>query len=223
MVYLNKIVKSVLTPFVSRYQKWRHRNPVQYTYKNVGVNVLPGVFSPVMNSSTSLFLEFIQGLEIKHKTVLELGCGSGVISAYCAANGAMVTASDINDVALSELSVQARDNNWDIISVYSDLFDNLQFHFDYILINPPILPENPMNIEEKGSMAGVNFKFYESLFNQLKIRTLRDTQVFLFLPEEAELFSICRRAKQNHLSLKTIKVIHMGLDNGTVYRVVESV
>lgn len=220
---IHSIVKSVIKPFVSRYQNWTHRKPVPYQYGDAEVNIVPGVFSPVMHYSTALFLEYIKELDVQNKTVLELGCGAGIISAFCASNGAMVTASDVNNTALKELSVQSRDKNWDIISVYSDLFENLQFHFDFILINPPIEPKRPLTLEEKGTMAGGNFEFFSNLFSQLKVRTLRDTQVLLFLPEEAELFSICRRAKENYLKLKTVKVIHSGLNCGKVYRIEEFV
>ncbi|MGB0805461.1 MAG: methyltransferase [Salibacteraceae bacterium] len=213
------IVKSVVKPFVDTYHSWLHRNPVEVAYKEVRVNVVPGVFSPKAYSSTTIFLDYLVELPLSGKTVLELGCGSGLISGYCASQGAIVTASDINDAALTELSAQARDNNWDIIPVYSNLFENLHFHFDYIFINPPYKPLASVTEEEMNVNAGVNFEYFDELFNQLKVRTLRDTKVLLFLPEEAELFSICRRSKQHHLKLKTQKVMHKGMNTGTVYRV----
>lgn len=215
------LIKSVIQPIVSTYNNWVHRNPVQFSFQEISVNVLPGVFSPKSNSSTTLFLGYIESLDLNGKTVLELGSGSGLISGYCASKGAMVTASDINDEALKELSVQSRENNWDVITVYSDLFENVHFHFDYILINPPFLPKKSTSITETSFYAGENFEFFDQLFKQLKVRTLRDSEVLLFLPEEAELFPICRRSKEHHLTLKTLKVIHKGLNSGTVYRVVE--
>ena len=138
-----------------------------------------------------------------------------------ASKGALVTASDINPVALDELTVHARDENQNIIVVYSDLFENLHFHFDYILINPPYQNKRPQSIEDKSTFAGEDFEYFENLFSQLKVRTLRETAVLIVLPEEAELFSICRRAKLNHLKLKTLKIITQGLNKSIVYRVVE--
>ena len=72
------IVKSFTNPFVKGYQNWKHRKPVLFSHQGHEVNVLPGVYSPIINSSTKLFLDFIETLEIDHKTVLELGCGTGI-------------------------------------------------------------------------------------------------------------------------------------------------
>ena len=99
----------------------------------------------------------------------------------------------------------------------------MHFHFDFILINPPYKQGVGIDMYEKSYYAGDNFEFFESLFAQLKVRTLRDTEVLLFLPEEAELFAICRRAKMHHLTLKTLKVLHSGNKSGKVYRVVNAV
>jgi release factor glutamine methyltransferase len=219
-VNLKSVIKSILQPLLGSYNQWLHKNTVSFKYENIPVNILPGVYSPKKHFSTTMFLSYLSTVDVDGKTVLELGCGSGLISGYCASKGAMVTASDINDSALTELSVQARDNNWDVISVFSNLFENLHFHFDYILINPPIKSNPKSRKLDSGDFAGENFEYFDSLFQQLKVRTLRDTEVLIFLPEEAELFSICRRSKQHHLLLKTLKVVHQGLHSGTVYRIV---
>ncbi len=215
------IIKAITNPFVSKYQAWVHQSLVIYSYNGNEVNVLPGVFSPKIHSTTPAFLNYIETLDLNQKTVLELGCGSGIISVIAASKGGIVTSSDINEVALKELTVHVRDENLNIIVVYSNLFENLHFHFDYILINPPTIPKAPKSISDTAIYAGVDFEYFDRLFSQLKIRTLRETVVLISLPEKAELFSICRRAKFHHLKLETTKVIHKGLDRVVVYRVVE--
>jgi release factor glutamine methyltransferase len=218
---LKGILKSIIAPLKLKFQKWKHLKSQVFAYKDLEVNILPGVFSPLMYSSTKAFLDFIDVLDLDQKTVLELGCGSGIISMLAADKGALVTASDINPIALDELTVHSRDENKNIIVVYSDLFENLHFHFDYILINPPFQNKKPLSVEDKSVCAGQNFEYFECLFSQLKVRTLRETEVLLILPEEVEIFSICRRAKLNHLKLKTVKILTKGLDKFVVYRVVE--
>jgi release factor glutamine methyltransferase len=220
-VNIKGVLKSVIKPIVKGFRSWEQRNPFQFSYQDITVNVMPGVYSPKTYNSTSLFLNYLSDIDLNGRTVLELGCGSGLISGFCAQKGAMVTASDINDQAIKELTVLSRDEGWDVIPVYSNLFENLHFHFDYVFINPPIEPKNPMDGLDDGNLAGEDFRFFDTLFSQLKVRTLRDTEVLLYLPEEAELFSICRRAKQHHLKLKTQKIIHKGLNSGTIYRVEE--
>lgn len=218
---LTSILKSIWNPLKLKFQRWKHQKTCVYTYQDLSVNVLPGVFSPRMYPSTEAFLDYINELDLDQKTVLELGCGSGIISMLAASKGALVTASDINPVALDELTVHARDERQNIIVVYSDLFENLHFHFDYILINPPFQSKAPGSIEERAVDAGEDFEYFENLFSQLKVRTLRETQILIALPEEAEQFAICRRAKLHHLKLKTIKIMTKGMSKTTIYRVME--
>ena len=215
------IIKAITSPFVDKYQAWVHQKLVVYSYNEQEVNVLPGVFSPKIHTTTPAFLDYIETLDLNQKTVLELGCGSGIISVIAANKGGIVTSSDINETALNELTVHVRDESLNIIVVYSDLFENLHFHFDYILINPPALPRAPKSIIDMANNAGEDFEYFDRLFSQLKVRTLRESVVLISLPERAELFSICRRAKLHHLKLQTVKVMHKGLDRVVIYRVVE--
>jgi len=221
-MFIKRIIKSIVSPIVTRYQSWKHAKPVSFSYKNCSVNVLPGVYSPKIHYSTSLFMDYLEAIDLTHQTVLELGCGSGIISVFAASKGAIVTSSDINNTALNELTVHVRDENLNIIVVYSDLFENLHFHFDYILINPPIRAENPDYVDDKANKAGQDSQYYDQLFSQLKVRTLRETQILMILPDEAELFAIMRRAKLNHLKLKTLKVLNKGLNRAVVYRVMDN-
>tara|TARA_R110002050_G_scaffold300722_2_gene471956 strand:+ start:103551 stop:104219 length:669 start_codon:yes stop_codon:yes gene_type:complete len=214
------LIKTITEPFVRTYQNWRHEKVVTYSYNDLTVNILPGVFSPVIHYSTGFFLDYIKNLDLTNKTVLELGCGSGIISVISESKGGIVTASDVNEVAITELTARVRDENLNVIVVYSDLFENLHFHFDYIFINPPTLCKTPKSINDKSTMAGESFEYFDRLFAQLKVRTLRETEVLMILPEEAELFSVNRRAKSHHLKLKTQKVMSAGLNRAVVYRVV---
>lgn len=218
---LKGIFKSLWSPLKLKFQRWKHQKTCIYSYQDLNVNVLPGVFSPIMYPSTEAFLDYVDELDLDQKTVLELGCGSGILSMLAARKGALVTASDINPKALDELTVHVRDENRNIIVVYSDLFENLHFHFDYILINPPYQSKAPTCIEERAIYAGEDFEYFENLFSQLKVRTLRETMILLALPEEAEQFAICRRAKLHHLKLKTMKIMTKGMNKTTIYRVVE--
>lgn len=215
---IRDIFKTIAKPVVTNFHHWYHSKPRVYTYGGLQVNVLPEVYSPSSNSTTKVLLDFVDTLDLNHKTVLELGCGSGIVSLLADEKGALVTASDINDIALKELTVHNRDENRGIIVVYSDLFEMLSFHFDYILINPPYLSQKN---KFPGTFCGSNFEYYDKLFKQLRIRGVRASEIYVVLPEEAEIFSICRRAKLNHLKLKTVAVTHQLIQDATVYRVVE--
>lgn len=72
--------------------------------------------------------------------VLEIGCGSGVVSIHCAKNGCTVTAVDINPSAVEYTEENARLNDVAIDVRGSDLFQNVPERFDTIVFNLPYLP-----------------------------------------------------------------------------------
>lgn len=72
--------------------------------------------------------------------ILEIGCGSGVVSIHCAKNGCTVTAVDINPSAVECTEENARLNGVAIDVRGSDLFQNVPERFDTIVFNLPYLP-----------------------------------------------------------------------------------
>ena len=83
----------------------------------------------------------IESLEVKSgEKILEIGCGSGVVSIHCAKNGCSVTAVDINPSAVECTKENAQLNGVDIDVRLSDLFGNVFERFDTIVFNLPYLP-----------------------------------------------------------------------------------
>lgn len=80
--------------------------------------------------------------------ILEIGCGSGVVSIHCAANGADVTAVDINPSAVGLAKENASKNDMPVTVLYSDLFENVDGRFDTIFFNLPYLP-----VDDEGMLA----------------------------------------------------------------------
>lgn len=83
----------------------------------------------------------IKSLNVKNgEKILEIGCGSGVVSIHCAKNGCFVTAVDINHSAV-ECTIENAELNGVSINVKdSDLFENVSGKFDTIVFNLPYLP-----------------------------------------------------------------------------------
>lgn len=92
-------------------------------------------------SEDSLFL--IECLEVvPNESVLEIGCGSGIVSLHCANAGAQVTAGDVNIAAVELTRKNAKANDLDVKVVRTDVYDSVSGTFDTIIFNLPYLPVN---------------------------------------------------------------------------------
>lgn len=195
-----RYIKKITHPFLKFLGKRFSSQPRPYSYKDITVTVMPEVFPPQYTLSTKMLLDYVDTLNLKHKTLLELGCGSGIISLFAASKGAVVTASDINTVAIDALKTNALDNNLELKIIQSDLFQNIDYKsFDYIIINPPYYPKTPKNIAEKAWFCGENFEYFQTLFEQLSNRT--DKTILMILSEDCDIDQIKYIAKQWHLQL----------------------
>jgi release factor glutamine methyltransferase len=102
-------------------------------YKNTVIKYTDSVYEP---SEDSFLLADAVLSEIKGKEwILEVGCGSGIISAVIKANTtAKITGIDINPYA----AACTKENGVDAIR--GDLLSCIKGKFDMIIFNPPYLP-----------------------------------------------------------------------------------
>lgn len=176
--------------------------PRTFCYDNICIKVHPDVFPPQLTLSTKILLDFVNELDLKNNTFLELGCGSGIISLLAAKNGANVTASDVNKIALAFLEINALKNNLQLKIIYSDLFDNLKNQtFDYIIINPPYYPKKPKNTKEQAWFCGENFEYFEKLFIQLP-NYLASSNCYMILSQDCEIEKIKAIALKNTMAFE---------------------
>lgn len=104
----------------------------------------PDVYPP---SEDSILL--IESLQVEEgERILEIGCGSGVVSIHCARNGCVVTSGDINPKAVALTKKNAADNGVDIDVLETDVYSNIEGRFDTIVFNLPYLP-----VDEDGLLA----------------------------------------------------------------------
>lgn len=198
-----KKLKKIIFPIAKFAFDKYHLKQRNYTYQGIRVKISAEVFPPHFTISTKILLEHIKPLEITGKNFLELGCGSGIISLFAASKGAIVTASDINQVAIDELKEASIQNEIPVNVVYSDLFDNLSDHtFDYIIINPPYYPKAPKNDKERAWFCGEDFEYFKKLFAQLPMQIAPNT--WMILSEDCEIEHIKKLAAMNGLSFELI-------------------
>ncbi len=77
------------------------------------------------------------------ESILDMGCGTGIIAIHAARQGAHATAVDISPHAIELTRRNAAKNAARLRVITSDLFANVEGEFDVIAFNPPYLPGNP--------------------------------------------------------------------------------
>lgn len=117
---------------------------------DIDIKVTEDVYPP---SDDSLLL--IESFDVqRNERVLEIGCGSGIVSIHCAKNGAKVTAVDVNPEAVKCTKANAERNSVNIDCYESDCFENVKWSFDTIVFNLPYLPVSEDGLIEKAWSGG---------------------------------------------------------------------
>jgi release factor glutamine methyltransferase len=119
---MRRIPAKIISPALQLFIKQYFKKPRSYRYKSIKGKVNPGVFFPHFTISTKMLLDFLETKQLKGKTFLELGCGTGFVSVLAAKNGAIVTATDINPAAVENVIENANRNDVRIDARLSDLF-----------------------------------------------------------------------------------------------------
>lgn len=195
--------KKILFLILSRVYKIYSSKERTYNFEGMKIKIFPGVFHPGFFFSTKFLISHLKNYELKNKNILELGAGSGMISVFCAKNFANVTASDISKTAIENIIENAKQNNCNIATIHSDLFDSIPnqvFHF--IIINPPYFPKDALTESELAWFCGSHFQYYEKLFKQLPNYLFTETIVLMVLSEDCNIKMIEAIAKKNNIEMK---------------------
>ena len=127
--------------------------------EKVTIENFEGVYEPAEDSW--LMVEY---LPLFKGSVLEIGCGSGIISINLAKRGNQVTAVDINPKAIESTKINSKKNNVELEIIEGDMFSKLKNRkFDTIVCNPPYLPptdryDDPeLSLAVEGGATGTEF------------------------------------------------------------------
>jgi release factor glutamine methyltransferase len=213
---LKHIVAHTYKPFLVRYlAKTR-----TYQQNGIRLEVPPDVFHPGFFYSTQLLNRYLDRLPVKEKTFLELGAGSGFISFNAATRGAIVTASDINSVAIEYLKKNSVENKITIDIIHSDLFANVpMMPFDIIAINPPYYKKTPLTLLDHAWFCGEQGEYFARLFAQITDFMHLNTETIMVLCEGCDVEMIRAFARENGFILKLMLVKQSMLEKNFIYKI----
>ncbi|QJC29905.1 16S rRNA (guanine(1207)-N(2))-methyltransferase RsmC [Enterobacteriaceae endosymbiont of Plateumaris sericea] len=168
---------------------------INYYYKNYIINSLPGVFSSnKLDYGSELLISTIKPNNIKGK-ILEIGCGSGIISTIIGGTTNkkyLLFSIDINSNAITSSKKTILVNNIKNTYVFpSDVYSNINEKFDLIISNPPF-------------HVGLNYSLdiiYKIIYNVKKYLKYGGELRFVannFLPY----FKLFKKKKQIHILCK---------------------
>ena len=213
---LKYIVGTTWQPLLKKYlSKTR-----AFTYKNIRLQIPSSVFHPGFFFSTHLLLDQVKKLPLQNKSLLEPGAGSGLISIYAAQNGATVTATDVNPLAVEYLGENSRRNNVRINIIESDIFSRVPPEsFDIIAINPPYYKKNPESLADYAWYCGENGEYFENLFSGLKKYMHWESVVLMVLCDGCDIGMIKKMADQKGYEMNKIQTKKNVLEKNFIYRI----
>jgi release factor glutamine methyltransferase len=204
-------------PLLVRYLARERR----YTYKGIRVDVAPGVFHPGFFFSTKFLLRFLARQPLQDRSFLELGAGSGLISLFAASRGAVVTATDINPVAVSCLQKNSSLNSTSLEIIQSDLYTHIPRQpFDILAINPPYYRKTPVNDMERAWYCGAHGEYFEDFFSGLGKYTHPRSEIWMVLCEGCDLDMIRRIAARQGWMLHCARTRRNFIERDYIFQIV---
>ncbi len=180
------------------------------TVELMGVKVIicDDVYEP--HDDTELILRTVieSERELKGKTILEIGAGTGIISIILAKKGARVTAIDISEKAVACIKFNAKLNETKLKVFRGDLFSPVKSEkFDIIIFNPPYLPESDLDkylspgyrLAVIGGKKGseIIIKFLECLEKHLK----KNGRAFFIASSLSNIDEIMKKVREKELKI----------------------
>src|SRR4051812_5544795 len=156
------------------------------------LTVRPTVFHPRYFLSSERFAEFIGGLDLSGRHVVDVGTGSGILALAAARAGAgRGIAADINPHPALSANENARANGLGerVSGLCTDLLSALPPRplFDVILSSPPKHAGEPRDLADRGWHAGPKYRDVVALFDQARERLNPGGRLYVMVSSDSDL------------------------------------
>jgi release factor glutamine methyltransferase len=184
--------------------------------------IYPNVFSPKYFSDTAFFAQSI--VVRKGEKFLEMGCGAGIIAVFCALNGAIVTAIDINKSAVENTNENIKKHgvSKNARVLLGDLYSPLRKNekFDTIFWNVPfIYTEKEKFTDLEKSVFNPRYDLIRKFVNQGKKRLRMDGRILIGFSKNIGRLDVLKKIiKDESLTMKEVakKIIDTGSPLGKI-------
>ncbi|HZD25699.1 MAG TPA: methyltransferase [Alphaproteobacteria bacterium] len=144
------------------------------TLQGKTLTILPGVYKPVENEQACV------AYCREGDRVLDLGCGSGVCTVFCAERAREVVAIDISPAAVRNTEENCRRHGLTHVTVrHSDMFSNVEGKFDLILSNPPYIAAD---FKDEEAQFATSTRYLPVLFADVHNHLAKDGRLLVQFP-----------------------------------------
>jgi release factor glutamine methyltransferase len=184
----------------------------------------PTVFHPRYFFTSAFMADFLKLQDLRRKRVLDLGCGSGILSLVAAKNKAQVTSIDTNPAAVQSTRVNAHLNHLSgtITARVSDMFESLDpdgKSFDVILSNPPYYQAEPASMTEKAFKGGRNNDFLRRLATSLPQFLHPDGKLLLVLSSDIDSRQLLSPFRADNFLVEEVESKKLTFETLTIWQI----
>jgi release factor glutamine methyltransferase len=163
----------------------------------------PGVLHPRHFASSRLLAAWLSRLDLRGRTVADVGTGSGLLALIAARAGASVVAIDISSTAVSCARANAARNRLSgrIAVVQSDVWDAVSeaAPFDLVVTNPPFYARAVESVADHAFASGDRHAFVSRLAAGLSTRLAPGGSLLLIHSSDEEFAPIARLLAEHGL------------------------
>lgn len=152
---------------------------MKFYHNKIELEVPENIYYPKEDSL--LMAKILENIGLDSKKILEVGCGSGLLSILMAKCGADVTSVDTDDGAVEITKTNAKSNGVAISVLESDLFSKIDGMFDIIIFNPPYLPVEEGETDKTYAGGKNGRETIEKFVSKVKDRLKPDGFVLLLI------------------------------------------